>query len=161
MIKNISTILLKDLTARAKRSDRKRTHYNLHPELDDPVQRLVIAIEPGSYIRPHRHPEKGKWELFIVLTGAAVMLVFDDKGQVTQRFELSVNGDNHAVEVPDQAWHTLAALEPGTVMMEFKPGPYAPLAEEDFASWAPAEGDGQAAWFEERFRKCNAGDILE
>jgi cupin fold WbuC family metalloprotein len=160
MIKNLTTDLLNDFKTKAKKSDRKRTHYNLHPELDDPVQRLVIAIEPGSYIRPHRHPEKGKWELFIVLKGAAVMLVFDEKGQVTDRLELSENGPNHAVEVPDLAWHTLAALEPGTILMEIKPGPYAPLADKDFASWAPAEGDEQAALFEERFRKCEVGEVF-
>ncbi len=160
MIKNITTDLIDDLNTKAKISDRKRTHYNLHPELADPVQRLVIGIEPGSYIRPHRHPEKGKWELFLVLKGAAVMLVFDDQGRVIHRFELSANGPNHAVEVPEKAWHTLTALEPGTVLMEIKPGPYAPLAEKNFASWAPAEGHDQADLLEKRFRTCRPGDIF-
>ena len=160
MTKNITTDFLNDLNAKAKTSDRKRTHFNLHPELSDPVQRLIMAIEPGSYIRPHRHPEKGKWELFIILKGSAVILVFDDHGRVTDRFELSETGPNHAVEIPEQTWHTLAAAESGTIMLEVKPGPYVPLMEKDFASWAPTEGHEQAAWFAKRFRTCAAGERI-
>ena len=33
------------------------------------------------------------------------------------------------------------ALEPGTVFFEAKAGPYLPLAAEEKAPWAPAEGD--------------------
>ncbi len=27
-------------------------NHNLHQELADPIQRLAIAMEPGTYIRP-------------------------------------------------------------------------------------------------------------
>jgi cupin fold WbuC family metalloprotein len=50
-----------DLVERAQRSPRGRLNFNLHPQLDDPIQRLLNAGGPGSYIRPHRH-RPGIWE---------------------------------------------------------------------------------------------------
>jgi cupin fold WbuC family metalloprotein len=61
-------------------------HRNLHPELSDPVQRLAIAMEPGTYVRPHRHPHT--FELLTALSGRFLVLNFDDNGNVTQRVVL-------------------------------------------------------------------------
>ena len=36
-------------------------------------------------------------------------------------------------------WHTLVAMETGTVIFEVKPGPYSPLTDKDFARGAPDE----------------------
>jgi hypothetical protein len=55
---------------------------NVHPTLEDPVQRLFIALEPGTYIRPHRHPEPDKWELFVLINGAVDALLLDDDGKL-------------------------------------------------------------------------------
>ncbi len=57
---------------RRQRSPRLRAHRNFHPELTDPVQRLAIAMEPGTYIRPHRHPHT--FELLLALSGRFVVL---------------------------------------------------------------------------------------
>lgn len=157
-MKLVDHALFTSLCQTATESARKRAHFTLHPDSGDPVQRLCVAIDPGSYIRPHRHAEKGKWELFIVLQGAAVILLFDASGVVTQRLELNSNGPTHAAEIPENSWHTLAALKHGTLLMEVKPGPYAPLAEHDFAAWAPAEGTEQAVLFENFFRNARKGD---
>ena len=54
-MKIINEQLLDETTARAKQSPRLRMNYNFHEELDDPVNRLLNAMEPGTYIRPHRH----------------------------------------------------------------------------------------------------------
>jgi len=70
----------------AARSPRLRAHRNFHPELTDPVQRLAIAMEPGTYIRPHRHPHT--FELLLALSGRFVVLTFDDLGYVTRRIVL-------------------------------------------------------------------------
>jgi len=126
-------------TARdARRVARGRCNLNLHPTLADPVQRFLNAFQPGSYVRPHRH-EVGRWELFLLLEGAAGALVFDDAGAVTGAVTLG-RGGTRAVEIAGGAWHTLVALAPDTLLFEVKPGPYAPLADKDFAAWAPAEG---------------------
>ena len=66
-MKQIDAALLNSLSAKAKESPRKRAHFNLHPELNDPVQRLCIAMEPNTYVRPHRHSDPESWELLMIL----------------------------------------------------------------------------------------------
>lgn len=144
------------LSAEARASARLRKNFNLHSRLDDPVQRLLNAIEPGTYVRPHRHVAPAKWELMSILAGRAVLLVFDDDGVIRERIDL--DRSTPLVEVPPGTWHTLAALEPGTVMLEVKEGPYAPASPEDFAPWAPLEGSDTAPAFERWCHGARAGD---
>ena len=141
----------------ALRSPRKRANWNLHEKLDDPVQRLFNAIEPGTYIRPHRHGED-IWELFLLVRGSAVLLVFEDNGRVTEQFVLDADGPQKGVELPPRAWHTIASLEPGTVFFEVKQGPYVPPPPENVASWSPGEGDSRTGAFEAWFRRAAKGD---
>ncbi len=140
-------------------SPRKRSNWNLHEKLDDPVQRLFNAIEPGTYIRPHRHVDPATWEIFLMVRGAAVFLTFDDMGKVVERLELRTGGQAVGVEIPPRTWHSIASLEPGTVFFEVKRGPYVPPQPENIASWAPAEGDLRTAEFESWFRKAAQGDV--
>ena len=153
--------LFSDLTVEAFNSDRKRTHHTLHDKLSDKTQRLCMAVEPGSYFRPHRHSEKDKWEVFVVLQGSASMITFNDKGTVTDSVLLSENGPVHALEVPEKTWHTLASHESGTVLLEIKPGPYLPLPEKDRAPWAPDEGTDGAVKFETFFRSAQKGSSVK
>jgi cupin fold WbuC family metalloprotein len=138
---------LDQLSRRAARSARRRLNLNLHPTLDDPVQRFFNCLEPGSYVQPHRHTAPSRWEMFVALRGRAVVLEFDDAGRVTARCEISPEGPAVAVEIDGEVWHTVAALSPGTTLFELKPGPYSPVADKCFASWAPAEDDpGRSEW---------------
>lgn len=155
IMKKLSDDLFKELTQKALNSPRKRTHFNLHEDLSDPVQRLCVAIEPGSYVRPHRHgPEI--WELFFVFRGSAVMLVFDELGKVIDRGEFQ-EGKTAAVEIARGVWHTLAATSPHSILMEIKPGPYTPPGPQNFAPWAPQENSRDAAAFEAWFRTATVG----
>lgn len=151
-MKRIDYSLLDSLAATANANARRRQNFNLHSAYNDPVQRLLNAMAPGTYVRPHRHPERDKWELFVVLRGALGVLIFDPQGQVTERVELRASGPTLGVEIPVATWHTLVVLAPDTIALEIKRGPYTPLHDKDFASWAPAEGTSQAqdfvAWFE-------------
>ncbi len=141
----------------ARQSPRLRANDNLHPTLEDPVQRFLNAMEPGTYVRPHRHPEPGRWELFLALEGRAVVLTFGDRGEVLERVEIASRGPVRAVEVAPGTWHAVAALEEGTVLFELKPGPYRPLSDKDFAPWAPAEGVGRAGDLEAWYRRARPG----
>jgi len=144
------------LAAEAQAAPRRRKNRNLHTRLDDPVQRLLNALEPGTYVRPHRHEAPAKWELLTILSGRAVLLILSDDGVVQQRVEL---GDaTPVVEIPPATWHTLAALEPETVLLEVKPGPYVPTAPSDFAAWAPEEGSAAAADLECWCRDARVGE---
>ncbi len=156
-MKRIDEKVLQELQKKAADSPRKRTNLNLHQTLEDPVQRFLNAIEPGSYVRPHRHNTPLRWELFIALSGGAVVLIFDQEGEVIERTEIAAGGPTQAVEIPAGTWHTIAALRPGTVLIEFKQGSYAPLSEMDFASWAPCEGEAGCDELERWFHHAQAG----
>ena len=129
----------------AKASPRLRQHLNIHASHDDPFQRLFIAFGMDSYVRPHRHQLAPKDETLVAVQGLLGVLVFDDAGQVVQRFQLG--SERHAgagvgpvVDMPTGAWHTVLALTPDAVLLEGKAGPFDPQAPREFANWAPEEG---------------------
>lgn len=150
--------MLDDLVVKAKQSPRLRANFNIHKELDDPVQRLFIAMEPSSYVRPHRHPEREKWEFFMLVRGKIAVLLFDHQGKVLRREELTPDGPVHGFEVSPDTWHCVVALESGTVFFEVKQGPYTPLSDKDFALWAPQEGEEGCAEFVKWLSVAQAGD---
>jgi len=157
-MKRIDRQTIQSLVKKAMASPRLRQNHNLHTGYDDPVQRLYNAIEPGSYVQPHRHTEAGRWELFMALHGAAVILIFNAEGVVLQRLEICADGPVFGVEIPPGDWHTVAALESGTVLFEFKPGPYLPISDKDFAAWAPAEVEASCRKWAEWFQNAKQGE---
>ncbi len=157
-MKIIDEKLLRDMARRAALSPRQRAHHNLHPNLDDAIQRLCIHARRASYFRPHRHPQPGRWELFSALKGSAAVLTFDESGTVVGRVEISGEGPVHIIEIPPGAWHTLSILEEETVLLEVKPGPYLPLSDKDFAAWAPEEGSSSAPATAAKLHQARVGD---
>ncbi len=160
MLKIIDTALMNSLTAQAVASPRKRAHHNLHASLEEGIHRLCIAAEPGTYIRPHRHLASNKWELFIVLRGSVTVMIYDDSGRIEKRITLKAGGETCAVEMSADTWHNFICLEPGSIALETKPGPYICLAGNDFAAWAPEEGTPEAAALEARLHSAAEGDCL-
>ncbi len=158
-MKQIDSPLLDSLVAQAKNAPRKRAHFNLHPELNDPVQRLCVAMEPSTYIRPHRHSEPETCEVFLMLRGSAVLLFFDEYGKVAERAELSARGPVIAAEIPPKIWHAMASRETGSVFFEVKQGPYVASTGRNAAPWAPAEGEPGTVKFLEWFRNAKVGDV--
>jgi cupin fold WbuC family metalloprotein len=133
-LKQITPSTLADLAQQAQASPRRRANLNLHERLDDPIQRLAIAMEPDTYVRPHRHPHT--WELLCPLAGRFVVLHFDAAGAVTGRAVLGA--ESRVIETPAGGWHAVLSLDPGAVIFEVKHGPYTPIAEGDYAPWSPA-----------------------
>lgn len=137
---------LLDHTCRlAAESDRKRKNANFHPGNDFPAHRLINAIQPGSYIRPHRHQDPNKDESIVVLRGRFGYLSFTEDGAVAETLTLSANGPVYGVDIPHGTTHTLLALEADGVFFEAKAGPFVPLSPEEIATWSPAEGSPQAS----------------
>lgn len=152
-MKRISAQGLRDLAQAAAASPRLRMNQNLHNDLTDPIQRLAIAMEPGTYIRPHRH--ENTWELLTALKGRFVVLTFDDAGVVTHR---AVLGDSESViETPKQGWHAVLSLDEGGIIFEVKHGPYAPFEDKDFAPWSPKAEDPKAVELMQWYRSAQPG----
>lgn len=143
-IKVIDTQLLDATTAKAKLSPRLRMNYNFHADPNDPVNRLLNAMETGSYFPPHRHCNPDKDEIVLLLRGKVAILIFDDTGQVTEKVILEPQQGCYGAEIPAGVWHGLLVLASGSVVYEIKHGPYAPISAENVAPWAPDAADTQA-----------------
>ena len=119
-----------ELTVKAKASPRLRMNLDLRNSAEDQSQRMLNAIEPGSPLPIHRHQKTS--ETVVCLRGRLVEEFYDDLERTcTERIELSPNGPVVALNIPAGQWHTVQALESGTVIMEVKDGAYEPLADVD------------------------------
>jgi cupin fold WbuC family metalloprotein len=143
-LKFLDADLLNALSGTAKTSARLRMNHNLHPANETGVQRLAIAMEPGTYVRPHRHNHS--WEVLIALRGSFSIVTFNDEGKELHRFVLGGSGAS-VVEMPAGTWHSVAARETGSIVFEVKQGAYVPVAPADFAAWAPEDATEAAKKF--------------
>jgi cupin fold WbuC family metalloprotein len=139
-IQVVDATAIAELLGKAESSERKRTHLLLHGGHHDPVQRMVIALEPGAYVRPHRHSQQ--WEILALLRGGCDLLKFDARGQVTGRVAMSA--ESPVVQIAVGTWHGLYVRQKNSMLLEVKPGPYRP---NEFADWAPPEGDAAVAQY--------------
>jgi len=144
MIK-ITTDLIDKVVEQARTSPRLRMNYNFHPELSDPVQRLLNALEPWTYIRPHKHTTKE--ESFVLLRGTILAVVFNDDGTIRDHAILSAASGIVGIEFEENSFHMLTSLETGSAVFEIKEGPFVPHTEGSSAPWAPKEGTPEAKEF--------------
>jgi cupin fold WbuC family metalloprotein len=132
------------LSRSARGQARGRTNQNFHAP-EDGYQRMLNAIQPGSYVRPHRHVAPGKSETFVVLTGEIGFFWFDDDGGLLGARRIGSDQETRAVDLQPGVWHCFLALAPDTVVFEGKNGPYDAATDKQFPAWAPAEGDPSAS----------------
>lgn len=142
MIRTITDAMIADLIAQAVESPRKRTIYRLH-EHEEPVQRMVNALVPGTYTPPHKHANPDKVEFFSILVGKVALLQFGETGSVQDVFILDAGGPVKIADIAPRIYHALVALEPSAVI-EIIQGPYDARTHKQFAPWAPAEGAEEA-----------------
>ena len=130
MVDKITQAILDELTAKAKASPRLRMNLDLRNSDEDTSQRMLNAIEPGSVLPIHRHQKTS--ETVVCLRGKLVWEFYDELERIcTDYIELTPNGQVVALNVPAGQWHTVKALESGSVILECKDGAYEPLAPED------------------------------
>jgi cupin fold WbuC family metalloprotein len=153
-MKQITFSDLQQQSEQAANSPRLRANRNLHPELSDPVQRLAIAMEPGTYVRPHRHPHT--FELLTSLRRRFLVLNFDDNGYVTHRVVLGE--ECRVLETDAGTWHAVLSMDTGGVIFEVKHGAYQPVTEQDSAPWAPAENETGAVALMKWYAQAQVGE---
>jgi len=140
----IDDALLDATVARALTAPRGRINHNFHPDMASNPHRFLNAWTRGSYAAPHRHLAVPKPESFLVLRGELALFVFDDAGEVTERYLLGRDGV-HGIDLAPGLWHTVAAVTDTAICFEVKAGPYDAATDKEFAPWAPREGDPAAA----------------
>ena len=128
-MKIINKELLDEITRQAKESPRLRMNYNLHDNLDAKTQKLLNALEPGTILPIHRHPNTN--ETYLLLRGKLNVILYNDKKEVLETMHLDTANGNYGLDIPAGQWHSIEVLESGTVILEVKDGPYIPFQPED------------------------------
>jgi cupin fold WbuC family metalloprotein len=125
----INKKLFDELSSQAADNERLRVNFNLHTSLDDHVQRLFNALEPGTVLPVHRH--KNTAETYIVLRGRLEVLMYNENGNLTETVDIYPDKGNYGMHIEAGQWHTINVLEKGTIIFEVKQGPYKPLDEDE------------------------------
>lgn len=152
MIK-IDKALINPLVEKAGKSERKRTNFNFHKVLSDPLQRMLNVMDKSTYIQPHKHEDPDKREAFLILKGKGLVIEFDEYGNIVDHIILDPNIGSFGCDLDAKTWHTIICLEDGSVFYEAKDGPYEPLDDKCFASWAPKEGDPECERYNNNLKK--------
>ena len=120
-MKIIDEQLLNGVAEEAKKSPRLRKNYNFHQSLQDKCHRFLNALEPGTFIPVHHHPDKD--ETFVILRGKVRVTTYNDEGEIAASCILSHESGRYGVDIPKNVWHGLECLEP-SVLLECKAGPF-------------------------------------
>lgn len=146
-LRTVSVRLLDRLSDEAAASVRGRMHLNLHTSHSEGCQRFLNAMEPHSYVRPHRQLIVPRRKLLVGIRGRFAAVLFDDAGSVdgVVKFGAAATAGNVAVEIPAGRWNTVVSLEPRSVLLEVKSGPFDPNGPQEMAPWAPAVDEAQVA----------------
>lgn len=131
----VDQTVLDALTARAKESPRLRMNLDLRNSPADGSQRMLNAIEPGTVLPIHRHPTTS--ETVVCLRGHFQEYFYDADGRLTETIDLRPGGI--LLNIPAGQWHNLESFESGTVLLEVKDGPYAPIGPEDILEISPSK----------------------
>lgn len=138
----------------SRESLRRRMILPIHRRQDDPVQRLLNFLQPGTYVRPHAHLRDAASETIFVIQGAIGFVSMNQDGSSPRPVRLGTGG---LLDIIPGVWHTLLALETDTVILEIKRGPYSAEEDKVFAPWAPEEGDPSVPGFLDPYRALFAG----
>jgi cupin fold WbuC family metalloprotein len=132
------------LRAAVRKTPKRRVRINAHPGSTDELHEMMIAIEPGSYIRPHKHPAKS--ESFHIIEGQVDIVVFDEAGDIDRVVSLAAKDDRRPFYYRMSAphFHTLIIRSDLLVVHETTNGPFLPTGTV-YAPFAPAEDDLAAA----------------
>lgn len=135
---------------------RKRVRICTHPDADDTLHEMFIALVKDVYFPPHKHQNKS--ESFHIIEGKLKVIIFDDSGNVTDSIDMGdyFSGKKFYYRLSKPFFHTIIPISKIVVFQEITNGPF---IKEDcmFAQWAPDETSPkeQKAYFKkiEEFEK--------
>ncbi len=139
------------LSGLARENPRLRKNLNIQPNDEFCCHRLLNAMEPDSYIRPHRHLDPVKDETFVLIRGRIGVIVFDELGSITETALLEPEGVV-VLDIPHGRYHSAVCLDPGSIFFEAKAGPYLPFTAAEKADWAPEDNAPEARAYLQRLK---------
>ncbi len=131
--------VIQDTIEKSRMSSRGRAMTVLHPPEKKGIRILVNAIQPGSYVQPHRHEYE---EAFGILSGELDVLFFDQEGKVISRNTFNQHNGSRFVEIPPLMYHTVLSNEQDSCILDLSIGPFNPNGYKQFAPWSPSEPEG-------------------
>jgi cupin fold WbuC family metalloprotein len=161
----VTEALAEQALSASRGSERKRMILPFHKSHADTLHRMFNALQPGTYVRPHRHLSVPKAEVFLVLRGAVEVVVFHDDGRVRDCFALRAGGPAFGLDLAPGLFHSFLVREADTLLYEVKAGPFSESTQQDFAAWAPQEGSPEVpaylAALEAELARLAAGDATQ
>lgn len=124
--------LFNEIAAKAAESPRLRMNYDLRNDGDEQSQRMLNVLLPGTFVPIHRHPLTS--ETVVCLEGTCIERYYDNDGNETEHFVLSVGSNLIGLQIPAGQFHSLevpAAWKEKAVILEFKAGKFEPAKKED------------------------------
>ena len=140
----LTLTMVSDILALSRESPRKRMVQRLHKNNDAGVHKMFNAMQPGTYITPHRHMHPEKTETVVVVSGAMLFVEFEDTGEYRKHTLLQPGTETFGVDVAPHIYHTFVTLKPDTLIFEIKDGPYDKDTDKDIPDWSPREGTPEA-----------------
>ena len=126
--------------AASRESARGRMILPFHKSHEAKLHRMFNALQPGTYVQPHRHLRAPKSEVFVALRGRADCLIFDDDGDIVLAPQIEAGGPSFGIDIAPGYSHSFIVRARDTLLYEVKEGPYTNIDDKDFAPWAPPEG---------------------
>lgn len=120
----IDDTIFSKLTFEAQKNPRLRKNFDLRNSEADLSQRMLNAIEPGTVMPIHRHPDTST--TVIIIKGTIKQNFYNNEGVLTESVLLSANGKNRIIQIERGRWHNLECLETGTILFEAKDGAWKP-----------------------------------
>ena len=160
IMKIIDEQLMNGLAKEAKNSPRLRKNYNFHQSLQDKCHRFLNALEPGTFIPVHHHPDKD--ETFVILRGKVRVTTYNDEGEIVESCIISHESGRYGVDIPKNVWHGLECLEP-SVLLECKAGPFVEHEVDGILETKPTKDiylAGGCFWGTEHYFKQIEGVVL-
>ena len=135
----ITKEILDELSAKAKDSERLRCNLDLRNSSEDLSQRMLNALEPGTVMPIHRH--LGSSETRVCIRGHFEEYLYGytetrsdgtpDPGSFGLIETIDMMPGGAVLNIEKGQWHSLKCLETGTILLECKDKPYAPLTPEE------------------------------
>lgn len=117
-------------------SERLRAHLELHSSHCEKVQRVLIALQRGSYVEPHYHTQPHQWEMFVVMQGSLELKLWSSDGELLSERIIGEGGVSNMMELRPGQIHSVECVSDQALMLEIKEGPFDPLNAKEFPSFS-------------------------
>lgn len=112
----------------------KRARICLHKSEQCIVHEMIIIAHRDTIIKPHKHP-KNKPESYHVLLGNLIVKIFNNNGQIIEKFNLSSENHPKMYKIQGDVWHQPIPDSEWVVYHEVATGPFDKERDVIYSKW--------------------------